>query len=116
MRYERFNTAERRSLNAIDRIELMAAILKNRSRADWLDRLDRADVPCAPVLRREEIVYNPQVIANGLLEILDQPGVGKIPQTRPPPIFSGTPPRIPGPPPPRAGPTPRRFGERSSPS
>jgi crotonobetainyl-CoA:carnitine CoA-transferase CaiB-like acyl-CoA transferase len=94
---ERFNTAERRSLNAIARIELMAAILKTRSRADWLDRLDRADVPCAPVLRREEIVDNPQVIANGLLEILDQPGVGKIRQARPAAIFAETPSGIAGP-------------------
>jgi len=94
---ERFNTAERRSLNAIARIGLMAAILKTRSRADWLDRLDRADVPCAPVLRREEIVDNPQVIANGLLEILDQPGVGKIRQARPAAIFAETPSRIAGP-------------------
>ena len=94
---ERFNTAERRSLNAIARIGLMAAILKTRSRADWLDRLDRADVPCAPVLRREEIVDNPQVIANGLLEILDQPGVGKIRQARPAAIFAETPSGIAGP-------------------
>jgi crotonobetainyl-CoA:carnitine CoA-transferase CaiB-like acyl-CoA transferase len=94
---ERFNTAERRSLNAIARIELMAAILKTRSRADWLDRLDRADVPCAPVLRREEIIDNPQVIANGLLEILDQPGVGKIRQARPAAIFAETPSGIAGP-------------------
>lgn len=94
---ERFNTAERRSLNAIARIGLMADVLKTRSRADWLDRLDRADVPCAPVLRREEIVDNPQVIANALLEILDQPGVGKIRQARPAAIFAETPSGIAGP-------------------
>lgn len=94
---ERFSTAERRSLNQIARIQMMADILKSRPRDEWLERLDKADVPCAPVLRRHEIVENPQVIANQLLEIIEQPSVGKVRQARPAAQFSRTPAAINGP-------------------
>jgi crotonobetainyl-CoA:carnitine CoA-transferase CaiB-like acyl-CoA transferase len=94
---ERFHTAERRSVNSIDRINLMAGILKHRSRADWLSKLDAADVPCAPVLRRDELMANEQVVANDLLKLIEQPSVGAIRQPRPAAQFDRTPAEIGGP-------------------
>jgi crotonobetainyl-CoA:carnitine CoA-transferase CaiB-like acyl-CoA transferase len=94
---ERFHTAERRSVNSIDRINLMAGILRQRSRADWLSRLDAADVPCAPVLRRDELMANEQVVANDLLKLIEQPSVGAILQPRPAAQFDRTPAKIGGP-------------------
>jgi crotonobetainyl-CoA:carnitine CoA-transferase CaiB-like acyl-CoA transferase len=94
---ERFNTVERRSLNQIVRIQMMGESLKTRSREEWLERLDQEDVPCAPVLRRHEIVENPQIIANKLLEEIEQPSVGKVRQARPAAQFSQTPASIRGP-------------------
>src|SRR5262249_33203683 len=55
---KRFNTPGARTANAAERIHLMADILAARSTGDWLARLDAADVPCAPVLRRSEVMSN----------------------------------------------------------
>jgi crotonobetainyl-CoA:carnitine CoA-transferase CaiB-like acyl-CoA transferase len=83
----RFDTAERRSLHSTERINLMAEILKTGKREEWLAKLDAADVPCAPVLRRAEIIDNPQVQAMDLIETYEQPAVGQVRQPRPAAIF-----------------------------
>ena len=44
--------------------------------SDWLERLDAADVPCAPVNFPEEIFDNPHVVANGLMLELQHEVVG----------------------------------------
>jgi crotonobetainyl-CoA:carnitine CoA-transferase CaiB-like acyl-CoA transferase len=64
---------------------------------DWLDQLDAADVPCAPVLRRGEVMHNVQVINNALIELLEQPSMGTMRQPRPAARFDRTPARIGGP-------------------
>ena len=94
---ERFATAERRFLNSIERINLMGDILSARPRDEWLERLDAHDVPCAPVLRRNEILNNEQVAAVRLIETVEQPFVGKVRQPRPAALFDRTPARIRGP-------------------
>lgn len=88
---ERFRTAQGRSLNSIERINLMADILKEDDSAKWLAKLDAADVPCAPVLRRSDLVTNEQVVATKLIETMDQPNVGAVRQPRPAAQFDGTP-------------------------
>jgi crotonobetainyl-CoA:carnitine CoA-transferase CaiB-like acyl-CoA transferase len=93
----RFATAELRNLNSTERITLMAAILKEGSRDEWLRRLDAADVPCAPVLRRNEIIENVQVLAMNLIRKLDQPSVGEVRQPQPAALFADTPSNIRGP-------------------
>ena len=55
---ERFNTPMGRVANAKERIDSMGDVLKSRTSADWLERLDANDVPCAPVLTRPEILEN----------------------------------------------------------
>jgi crotonobetainyl-CoA:carnitine CoA-transferase CaiB-like acyl-CoA transferase len=40
-------------------------------------------VPCAPILRRGEIIHNEQVIARGLIAEFDQPTVGRVRQPKP---------------------------------
>lgn len=94
---ERFRTSESRYLNSIDRINTMAEVLKTRSRAEWLERLDQADVPCAPVLRRNEIIEHEQVKAMDMIETLEQPFVGTVRQPRPFAEFEATPPAARGP-------------------
>lgn len=93
----RFNTPAGRNANANERIHLMADILATRSTADWLARLDAADVPCAPVLRRGEVMHNEQVVARGLIAEFDHPGIGRVRQPKPAAEFAGTPARSPSP-------------------
>ena len=75
----------------------MGDILAKRTTADWLKRLDDADVPCAPVLRRGEVIANEQVVARGLIAEFDHPGIGRVRQPRPAAEFGGTPARAPSP-------------------
>lgn len=80
---ERFATPAGRTLNAAARITKMAEYIVTRSTADWLERLDAADVPCAPILRRNEVIHNEQVVARGIIEEFDQPTVGRVRQPKP---------------------------------
>jgi crotonobetainyl-CoA:carnitine CoA-transferase CaiB-like acyl-CoA transferase len=85
---ERFNTPMGRVANAKDRIDSMGDVLKSRTSADWLERLDANDVPCAPVLSRPEILEHEQIKANKLINQYEHPGLGQIRQPRPGAKFS----------------------------
>jgi crotonobetainyl-CoA:carnitine CoA-transferase CaiB-like acyl-CoA transferase len=79
----RFATPAARSANATARINKMQEYIAQRTTAEWLERLDAADVPCAPILRRGEIIHNEQVVARGIIEEFDQPMVGRVRQPKP---------------------------------
>jgi crotonobetainyl-CoA:carnitine CoA-transferase CaiB-like acyl-CoA transferase len=85
---ERFNTPMGRVAYAKERIDSMGDVLKSRTSADWLERLDANDVPCAPVLSRPEILENEQIKANKLINQYEHPGLGQIRQPRPGAKFS----------------------------
>jgi crotonobetainyl-CoA:carnitine CoA-transferase CaiB-like acyl-CoA transferase len=102
----RFNTPGGRSVNATERILLMAEIIKQRPTAEWLQRLDANDVPSAPVLRRNEVIANDQVRARELIVEMDHPDIGRVRQPVPAARFDRTPARIQGPAP--------RIGEHSA--
>jgi crotonobetainyl-CoA:carnitine CoA-transferase CaiB-like acyl-CoA transferase len=80
---ERFATPGGRALNATARINKMAEYIAKHTTAEWLERLDAADVPCAPILRRGEIIHNEQVVARGIIEEFEQPTVGRVRQPKP---------------------------------
>src|SRR5258708_32312625 len=61
----------------------MAEYTIQHTTAEWLERLDGADVPCAPILRRGEIIHNEQVVARGIIAEFDQPSVGRVRQPKP---------------------------------
>jgi crotonobetainyl-CoA:carnitine CoA-transferase CaiB-like acyl-CoA transferase len=103
---QRFNTPGGRAVNATERILLMAEIIKERPTAEWLQRLDANDVPSAPVLRRNEVIANEQVLARELIVELDHPDIGRVRQPVPAARFDRTPARIQGPAP--------RIGEHSA--
>jgi crotonobetainyl-CoA:carnitine CoA-transferase CaiB-like acyl-CoA transferase len=79
----RFATPTARSVNATARINKMQDYIGRYTTAEWLERFDAADVPCAPVLRRSEIIHNEQVVARGLITELEQPSVGRVRQPKP---------------------------------
>ena len=84
----RFATPSARSANATARINKMGEYIATRTTAEWLERLDAADVPCAPILRRGEIIGNEQVVARGIIAEFDQPAVGRVRQPKPAARFS----------------------------
>jgi crotonobetainyl-CoA:carnitine CoA-transferase CaiB-like acyl-CoA transferase len=80
---ERFATPGGRTLNATARINKMAEYIGQLTTAEWLERLDAADVPCAPILRRSEIIQNEQIVARGIITEFEQPLVGRVRQPKP---------------------------------
>ncbi|MFK5978399.1 MAG: CoA transferase [Rhizobiaceae bacterium] len=87
----RFATAALRGENIDERLQLTQEVLKTRTTAVWLERLEVDDVPCAPVLTRSEVIRHPQIIANETIIERDHPIAGKLRQTQPAPRFSKTP-------------------------
>ncbi len=88
---ERFRSTAGLVKHADARLELMASVLRTRPTAEWLERLDRAQVPCAPILDRDELLVHPQVIENALVVESDDPSTGPMRQARPPERFDRTP-------------------------
>jgi crotonobetainyl-CoA:carnitine CoA-transferase CaiB-like acyl-CoA transferase len=87
----RFNTVVARIRNVGERLELTAEILRTRASAEWLSRLEAEDVPCAPVLSREEVLRDAQVAANELIVESEHPHAGAMRQPRPAARFEATP-------------------------
>ncbi|MEM7023465.1 MAG: CoA transferase [Pseudomonadota bacterium] len=91
---QRFSTPARRQENIDARLNLTQEVLLERGAAEWLERLDAEDVPCAPVLMRREVVRHPQVLANEIVVETEHPQAGRLRQARPAARFSKTPAEI----------------------
>jgi crotonobetainyl-CoA:carnitine CoA-transferase CaiB-like acyl-CoA transferase len=87
----RFLTAALRQEHIDARLELTQDVLRSRTSAEWLERLDAEDVPCAPVLRRKDMISHPQILANETVVEIDHPVAGRLRQARPAARFSTTP-------------------------
>jgi crotonobetainyl-CoA:carnitine CoA-transferase CaiB-like acyl-CoA transferase len=91
------------------RAELVAALearLATRTTAHWLDALERAGVPVAPILRVSEVARDPHVRARGMIAEVDHPTAGRLRLAGLPVGFSRTPGAIRRPPP--------RLGEHTA--
>ncbi|HMB75996.1 MAG TPA: CoA transferase, partial [Kiloniellaceae bacterium] len=73
------------------RLEMTQEALREGTTAEWIERLEAEDVPCAPVLTRRQAIRHPQVLANEILVESDHPDAGRLRQTRTPAQFLGTP-------------------------
>jgi crotonobetainyl-CoA:carnitine CoA-transferase CaiB-like acyl-CoA transferase len=89
---ERFNSPSARMQNVKVRLDMTAEVLRGKTSAEWLQRLDAEQVPCAPVLTRPEVITQEQVRVNKLIVEYDHPGLGRVRQPRPAAQFDGTPP------------------------
>jgi crotonobetainyl-CoA:carnitine CoA-transferase CaiB-like acyl-CoA transferase len=88
---ERFKTPAGRGENVEARLQLTQDVLIGRKSAEWLDRLTKADVPCAPVLTRTEMIRHPHVQAMAIVEEVEHPAAGRLRQSRAAARFSKTP-------------------------
>ncbi len=87
----RFATAARRQENIDARLALTQEVLRTRTTAEWLERLGTADVPCAPVLTRTDMIRHPQIVENGIVIEYEHERAGRLRQARPAARFSKTP-------------------------
>ncbi len=79
----RFVTAAGRVKHADARLEAMAETLATRESAHWLRVLDEAQVPCAPILSRKDLLEDPQIAENEMIFEGDHPTAGRMRQPRP---------------------------------
>ncbi|MDP7546614.1 MAG: CoA transferase [Alphaproteobacteria bacterium] len=87
----RFATPALRDQNADQRLQRIQEALHGKTAAEWLQILDEAGVPCAPVLTRKQMIQHPQVEASGIVVEHDHPHAGRLRQARPAARFEGTP-------------------------
>ena len=87
----RFKTAAGRVKYADARLELTGEALANGTTSEWVERLDAAGVPCAPILTRQELLANEQILANELIVESEDENTGPMRQARPPERFDRSP-------------------------
>ena len=78
----RFTTTALRDQNIDARLQMTQGVLKTRTTEEWLERLEAEQVPCAPVLTRDQVIAHPQIAASGILLESDHPTAGRLRQTR----------------------------------
>jgi crotonobetainyl-CoA:carnitine CoA-transferase CaiB-like acyl-CoA transferase len=88
---ERFKTPALRQYNIDARLQLIQDALLSRSTAEWLEHLTAAQVPCGPVLTRNQVIRHPQVEALGLVVETEHERAGRLRQARAAARFSRTP-------------------------
>jgi crotonobetainyl-CoA:carnitine CoA-transferase CaiB-like acyl-CoA transferase len=77
--------------------DILAPIIRSRSRDDWLRILRTADVPCAPVMTRQEFINSPQTRALAMNRSISDPVLGPAVQPGIAVDLTGTPGEITGP-------------------
>ena len=85
----RFTTPALRDTNIDARLQMIQDVLKTRTTEEWLERLEAEQVPCAPVLTRDQVITHPQIVASGILLESDHPTAGRLRQTRTAARFEG---------------------------
>ena len=71
--------------------ELISGILSTKPRDHWLQVLEEADVPAAPVLERDELFTDPQIQANDMLAVQSHSQAGAVDMVNIPVRLSDTP-------------------------
>ncbi|WP_423923491.1 CaiB/BaiF CoA transferase family protein [Candidatus Poriferisodalis sp.] len=87
----RFATRAARLQNAVEQRAVFGKLFGELTSAEVIEALQRADVPCAPVLRLAEVFDDPQVRHSGTVITHEHPTAGRIRTTRFPARFSETP-------------------------
>jgi crotonobetainyl-CoA:carnitine CoA-transferase CaiB-like acyl-CoA transferase len=88
---ERFATPSARDRHVNERLAMTQEVLKTRTTAEWMARLEANDVPCAPALTRSEVLRHPQIVASDVIVETEHATAGTLRQTRPPARFELTP-------------------------
>ena len=85
----KYKTMTGRNAHRLEMLPLVRAWVSQRSVAEVLSTLDRADVPSAKIQTIDDVVNDPQIIARGMLVEQDHPVAGKIRLPNVPFKFSG---------------------------
>jgi crotonobetainyl-CoA:carnitine CoA-transferase CaiB-like acyl-CoA transferase len=95
----RFAKNTNRVENRAGLIAILAELFRTRDTAIWLELLNDAEVPCAPVQTIDQVFNAPQVRHREMLVTVDHPTAGTVPMAGIPVKFSATPASVRLPPP-----------------
>jgi len=98
-RDERFATNPMRVRHRDILVPLLADMVKQKTREEWITLLETAGVPCGPINQLDDVFANPQVQARGLQVDLPHPSGAQVKLVRNPMNLSATPTRCDMPPP-----------------
>lgn len=87
----RFKSVFDRMQNAKPMTDLISGVVVQFATAELMARLEAEDVPHARVLKREEVLTNDQVVANGSITTFKDPRAGKMRLARNPARFDSEP-------------------------
>jgi crotonobetainyl-CoA:carnitine CoA-transferase CaiB-like acyl-CoA transferase len=77
--------------------DIIEPVIRTRPRDEWIRILRESDVPCAPVMTRQEFVDHPQTRALGMRHEINDPTLGRMIQMGLPVFLNDTPGEIIGP-------------------
>ena len=80
-------------------VPILEAVMRNRSKADWLDALEAAKVPCGAINNLAEVFTDPQVVARNMVTTWQHPVKSDLLLVASPLKLSATPVRCDLPPP-----------------
>ncbi len=86
---QRFSTLDALMQNRDEYQAILARAFSQLPTAELLTRLRDHDVPCAQCLSRDEVLADPQLAANGTVEVIDHPRIGRQRIVRYPARFAG---------------------------
>ena len=87
----RFKTNSQRIVHRAELIPLIAEVMRQRSKQEWIAALEEATVPCGPINNMKEVFEDPQVKHRGLRIDMPHPGGGTAPVVASPMRLSETP-------------------------
>jgi len=87
----RFKTMSQRIVHRAELIPLIADVMRARSKREWIELLEAANVPCGPINNMKEVFEDPQVRHRELRVDMPHPSGGEASVVRSPMRLSGTP-------------------------
>ncbi|MES2945938.1 MAG: CaiB/BaiF CoA-transferase family protein [Pseudomonadota bacterium] len=85
-----------RVLNRAQLVPILEAVMKTRTKADWLAALEAAKVPCGAINNLAEVFADPQIEARNMVSHWQHPAKNDLPLVSSPIKLSATPVRAPG--------------------
>lgn len=70
---------------------IIDGIMGTKPIREWVEILDAADVPAAPILERGQVFDEPQMLENNMIASIDHPAAGRVKMVAPPVQLSSTP-------------------------
>ena len=87
----RFSRNAERVRHRSELVARLEPVMRARTRADWLQALEAAKVPCGPINDLDDVFSDPQVLARGMVTPVEHPAGGVIEVVASPMKLSATP-------------------------